>query len=363
MVHTITHVTPAAPNWTITLLEVFRQEYFDILPPHRPGVDLNIELEDRGKPYHSQLYPMPRAYHAELQKWIDENLATGHIYHGHSPWALPLFFKKENDKLWPVIDYKQLNKVTKKKAYLLPLIWTILDQLKRFWYYMKLDVQRGFNNTWTSELSEALLAFICEDSHFLCWVMPFRVSNAPAIFQSYMDAIFQMLITTEHVFIYIDNILITSDTLKELWEYSAQVFTVLWDNNLTINPTKCEFERTQVTYLGVKISQGTIEKSEKWCSAIDDWLVLTCVCDAWKVMALGSYYRRLIPNYAEIATRLHTLTSKGDFKMMDAGLKSFYGIKQVLRSIQNREVQARNSGIRIRVPSEYQNSGGRVVDW
>ena len=146
MVHTITHVTPAAPNWTITLLEVFRQEYFDILPPHRPSVDLNIELEDGAKPYHSQLYPMPRAYHAELQKWIDENLATGHIYHGHSPWALPLFFKKENDKLWPVIDYKELNRVMKKKAYPLPLIWTILDQLQRFQYYTKLDVWRGFNN-------------------------------------------------------------------------------------------------------------------------------------------------------------------------------------------------------------------------
>ena len=239
----------------------------------------------------------------------------------------------------------------------------ILDWLQRFWYYTKLDVQRGFNNIWTSKHSEALLAFICEDRHFLCRVMPFGVLNAPATFQSFMDAIFHALIATGHVFCYVDDILITSDTLKELWEYSTQVFTVLWDNNLTINPTKCEFERTQVTYLGVKISQGTIEKSEKQCSAIDDWLVLTCVCDAWKVMALGSYYWRLIPNYAEIATRLHTLTSKGDFKMMDAGLKSFYGIKQVLRSIQNREVQARNSGIRIRVPSEYQNSGGRVVDW
>src|ERR1700731_4243672 len=100
---------------------------------------------------------MPKAYCVELRKWIDENLATGCIYRGHSPWASPLFFKKENDKLHPVVDYKQLNKVMKKKAYPLPLIQEILDRLKRFWYYMKLDVQRGFNNIWTSELSEALL--------------------------------------------------------------------------------------------------------------------------------------------------------------------------------------------------------------
>ena len=128
-----------------------------------------------------------------------------------------------------------------------------------------------------------------------------------------------------HVFVYVDNILITSDTLTELQEYSA------WDNNLTVNPVKCEFKRTQVTYLGVKISQGVIEKSKKWCSAIDDWPILTCAWDTQKVTALGSYYRRLILNYAGIAAGLHTLTGKGDFKMTDAGLKSFYGIKQAIK--------------------------------
>ena len=69
-----------APDWTAIFPQVFRQEYFDVLPPHRPRVDLNIELEDGAKPYHSQLYLMPKAYCAELQKWIDEILATGHIY-------------------------------------------------------------------------------------------------------------------------------------------------------------------------------------------------------------------------------------------------------------------------------------------
>ena len=89
---------------------------------------------------------MPRAYRTELRKWIDENLATGRIYQGHSPWASPLFFKKENDKLWPVVDYKALNKVMKKKAYPLPLIQEILDRLQRFQYFTKLDVWKGFNN-------------------------------------------------------------------------------------------------------------------------------------------------------------------------------------------------------------------------
>src|ERR1700731_3107019 len=317
MVQTIAHATPPTPDWMITFPEVFGQQYFDILPPRRPGIDLDVELVEGTIPYQSQLYPMPKAYHAELRKWIDENLATGRIYRGHSPWASPFFFKKENNKLRPVVDYKQLNKVMKKKAYLLPLIRTILDQLKRFWYYMKLDVQRGFNNIWTTKPSEALLAFICEDGHFLCRVMPFRVSNAPAIFQSYMDAIFRILIATGHVFIYVDDILIAVDTLEELQEYSAQVFTVLRNNNLTVNPMKCEFERTQVTYLRVKISQGIIKKSEKQCSAIDDWPVLTCARNARKITAIGSYYWRLIPNYAEITARLHALMGKGKFKMTE----------------------------------------------
>src|SRR3984893_17641794 len=162
----------------------------------------------------------------------------------------------------------------KKKAYPLPLIREILDRLKRFCYFTKLDIRKGFHNIRTTRATEELLAFICEDRHFLCWVMPFGVSNAPAIFQSLMDALFQILVATGHVFVYVNDILITADTLEELQDYSSRVFSILRDNNLTVNPSKCEFERTQVTYLGVVISQGTIEKSEKWCSAIDDWPIL-----------------------------------------------------------------------------------------
>src|SRR6202043_618877 len=132
-------------------------------------------------------------------------------------------------------------------------------------------------------------------------------------------------------FVYVNDILIAVDTLEELQNYSAQVFSVLQDNNLTINPSKCEFERTKITYLGVKISQGTIEKSERQCSAIDEWPIPKSVCDAQKVTALGSYYWRLIPNYAEIAAGLHALTRKGEFKMTDAGLKSFHAIKQAIK--------------------------------
>src|ERR1700731_1826676 len=292
---------------------------------------MDIELVEGAVPYRSQLYPMPRTYRAELRKWIDENLATGRIYRGHSPWASPLFFKKEDDKLWPVVNYQALNKLTKKKAYLLLLIREILDRLKRFRYFTKLDVRKGFNNIWTTRRTEELLAFICEDGHFLCRVMPFGVSNAPAIFQSLMDALFRILVTTGHVFVYVDDILIAADTLEELREYSSQVFSVLRDNNLTVNPSKCEFKRTQVTYLGVVISQGTIEKSKKWCSAIDDWPIPKSACDARKITALGSYYRRMIPGYAGIAAGLHALTGKGEFNMMEAGLRSFHAIKQAIK--------------------------------
>src|ERR1700730_3355681 len=61
MVHAIVHVASAAPDWTTIDLQVFGQEYFDVLPPHRPSVDLDIKLEDGAKPYCSQLYPMLKA--------------------------------------------------------------------------------------------------------------------------------------------------------------------------------------------------------------------------------------------------------------------------------------------------------------
>jgi len=70
--------------------------------------------------------------------------------------------------------------------------------------------------------------------------------QSPATFQTMMDDIFDNLITEGVVVVYLDDILIFTETLKEHWRVTRRVMELLRKNNLFLKPKKCEFEKTEV---------------------------------------------------------------------------------------------------------------------
>ena len=130
--------------------------------------------------------------------------------------ASPFFFMKKKDgKLQPMQDYQKLNEMTIKNRYPLPLIKELVDHLKGSKIFMKLDVQWGYNNIWIKEGDEWKAAFWMNQGLFKLTVMFFGLTNSPATFQSIMDHIFWDLINTGKVSIYINDIVIHTQTLEE----------------------------------------------------------------------------------------------------------------------------------------------------
>src|ERR1700731_4668320 len=69
----------------------------------------------------------------EMNRWVDEQLASGCIRPSKSPYASPFFFKHEKNKLWPIIDYSRLNAHLIKDKYPLPAFetqWMCLRELQ-----------------------------------------------------------------------------------------------------------------------------------------------------------------------------------------------------------------------------------------
>ena len=119
---------------------MFAKEDFDILLEYRKW-DHAIELIPGAEPKSSKVYPLSPLEQAELDAFLEENLCTGWIQPSKSPIAAPVFFiKKKNGSLYLVQDYCALNAVTVKNKYPLPLISQLVSQLRRAWYFTKLDV-------------------------------------------------------------------------------------------------------------------------------------------------------------------------------------------------------------------------------
>src|ERR1700731_1951896 len=101
--------------------------------------------------------------------------------------------------------------------------------------------------------------------------MLFRLQNAPAIFQRHMNYILRKLISTRKVFVYINDILIATEDLEEHWRLTHRVLQALQDDGLSVRKRKCEFEVSEVTFLGLCITKGSVQHSPKKCQGIQDW--------------------------------------------------------------------------------------------
>ena len=86
-----------------------------------------------------------------------------------------------------------------------------------------------------------------------------------------MDDIFNGLITEGVVVVYLDNILIFTETLKEHQRVTRRVMELLRKNNLFLKPEKCEFEKIEVEYLGVIISQDSVKMDPVKVAGVTEW--------------------------------------------------------------------------------------------
>jgi hypothetical protein len=195
------------------------------------------------------------------------------IRQSKSPLGAPVFFiKKKDGKLHFIQDYRALNAITRKNRYPLPLIDDLIHRLKDTHYFTKLDVRWGYNNVRIREGDEWKAAFRTNRGLFEPLVMYFGLTNSLATFQTMMNEIFQDLITEGVVSIYLDDILIFTNSLEDHRWITCLVLDRMREHKLYLRPEKCEFEKTRIEYLGVIISHNKVEMDPVKIAGVADWL-------------------------------------------------------------------------------------------
>ena len=298
------------PNQYHGFRKVFDKQAFDKLPERKPW-DHAIELKPGSEPNKCKIYPLSPNEQKELDAFLDENLKSGRIKPSKSPMASPVFFiKKKDGTLRLVQDYRKLNDMTIKNAYPLPLISDIISKLKKAKYFTKLDVRWGYNNVRIKDGDEWKAAFRTNRGLYEPLVMFFGLTNSPATFQTMMNDLFVELIDEGVVIVYMDDILIFTETLDHHREIVTRVLQILADNNLFLKAEKCEFERLKIEYLGLIISQGQIEMDPVKIEGVAKWPEPKNVTNVQSFLGFTNFYRRFIEDYAKIARPLHDLTKK-----------------------------------------------------
>jgi len=168
-----------------------------------------------------------------VEKYVKDNLAKGWIVPSSFEYASPiLFVRKANRALRLYVDYRGLNKVTKKDSYPLPLIDEIIARVIKVRYYTKFNIEAAFNNLYMATDRDAdLTTFVTRYSNYKSLVLLFGLSVGPAHFQRFInDKFLDML--DKFVSIYVDDILVYSNSRKEHEEHVRVVLQRLRELNL-----------------------------------------------------------------------------------------------------------------------------------
>lgn len=295
------------------------------------GVQHVIDTGDHS-PIKQRYYAISPYMQAIMHKELDEMLELGVVRPSSSPWSSPVVLvKKSNGEYRFCVDYRQLNKVTKRDAYAIPYMAMILDRLRNSKYFSGIDLKSAY---WQIPLSEASMektAFVVPGRGLFEFTrMPFGIHNAPARWQRFADTILGHDLEP-YVFVYLDDIIVATPDFETHVRVLQTIFDRLLAAGVTVNRDKCEFGKSELKYLGYVVDHNGLRVDADKVSAVTQFPTPTNVKAIRRFVGLSAWYKRFIPNFSERIAPLTNLTKKNKkFVWDEATERSFLDLKQCL---------------------------------
>ncbi|MCG8048682.1 MAG: RNase H-like domain-containing protein, partial [Candidatus Thiodiazotropha endolucinida] len=266
-----------------------------------------IKLTDY-TPFKDPYRRIPPSMYEEVRLHIKEMLEADAIRPSESPFSSNVVLvRKKDGSLRFCIDFRKLNSRTIRDAYTLPRIDDTIDTLIGSKYFSKLDLRSGYWQVEVEEEDKHLTAFTVGNLGFFeCQRMAFGLTNAPASFQRLMERCMGDM-NLKECLIFLDDILIFSETFEDHLDRLEAVFSRLQQHGLKLKPSKCEFFKTSVSYLGHVVSQDGVETDPDKLKALTSWPVPQNVKQLRSFLGFTGYYRRFIKDYARLAKPLNDL--------------------------------------------------------
>lgn len=308
--------------------DVITQKDFQNVPPNKE-VQHKIILMENTDPVWRNQYRLGRREQEELQVQIAELLEKKFIKPSVSPYNSPILFVKKKDGSYRLcIDYRALNNRTIKNKFPLPFIEDILDRVSQAKIFSKLDLMSGYHQVQIDPKDRYKTAFSTPHGHYEWVVMPFGLTNAPATFQYLMNNVLREYINN-FVTVYLDDILIYSDTIEEHENHIVQVLKELRKNKLVAKQSKCEFFYSQIKFLGYVIGEGSIKTDPEKIESVKNWTIPKTPKEAMSFIGLTGFYRRFIKSYAQVASPIFDYMNKKS-EWTEKQTKAFEELKQCL---------------------------------
>ena len=268
-----------------------------------------------------------------IEEEITKMLKNGTIRKSNSPWAAPVVLTNKADGSKRMcVDFREINKVTIKDAYPAPHLEESLDPLCKAQFISTLDLLSGYWQIPLKEEDMCKTAFTTPSGLYEYTVMPMGLTNSSPSFQRNMEQVLEG-INGKICKVYVDDIVIFSNSWKEHLEHLRIVFDRLRKFGMMVKLPKCQFVLKTIKVLGYMVEEGKISPNPDKVVAIKNMKRPENLKELRVFLGLTGHYRRFIKGYAEMVKPLTQLTSvKVEYKWEERHQHIFEQLKQKLTS-------------------------------
>lgn len=280
-----------------------------MVEPHR--IQLTSKTPIWQKPRH-----FSKPINEEIDRQCKELLSEGIIEHSKSRYSSPVVpVRKADGTLRLCIDYRKINLITIDEKFPMPNLPQSIYKAGKMKYFTSIDLVKGYYQIEISEESKQFTAFSTTNSHWQFKRLPFGLKNSGIAFQRSMQSILAPL--GDNIIIYIDDILIMTETFEKHVELVEEVLKILARHNIKIKVSKCQFFEEEVQFLGHVISEDGIKKSEAYVEKVVNFPKPTNVNEIRRFLGLINFQRKFIPNCSSLCKPLSELTGENRRKKIE----------------------------------------------
>ena len=256
-----------------------------------------------GPPIHSRARRLPPEKLAIARDEFRTMEEMGNIQRSISQWASPLHMVPSQAVGGHICgDYRRLNNATVPDRYLIPHIQDLSTNLSGAKIFSKVDLVRGHNQIPVHPADVAKTAIITPFCLFEFLQMPFGLKNAAQAFQRLIDTACRGL---SFVFVYLDNILIFSQSQEEHEAHLRQLFGRLQEHGLVISLSKCQFGVNEIDFFGHRVNQQGVFPLPEKVDAIRSFPRPTTVKQLQEYLGMVNFYHRFVPSAAALMQPLY----------------------------------------------------------